>query len=1088
MKIDKIQLLDDMPASNEPDSFHHSVYASTLRDILLSNRPGLSVGLFGKWGYGKSTTIDRLEEMLKDKATVVVFNAWKTGGDSLRKQLLLAILEKIDPTEADRYKEIIGVPDIKKALAAQEKARKQGYFRGIVDALCQCWIDRTKRLSLIVLAIGMFILAGLLVYCKKTSPSMYAIAEAIVPTIAISIFVISISLLWKKYLTVIGVPEAMSESKILQYPEHFRDTFERQITRFCKKLKNRLVVVIDDLDRCESDVVVEALSAVRLFADQEKILGKPASEIPGPGCQFIVPCDEHQVVLALEANGHYASPKRNGYHNYSSELLRKFFDVVVRMDRFLPGSLASYAETQAETIGLSASTAREFIDLVLPKDPREVKKLLNSLKLAKATLARRQKAGILPADSDMPELERTLMVLVALRESSPDAYEEICENPALLQEVLEANIKPSKTILQVFGLLRRAGRTSPITTEYLISGQYERELMGLENGGAFALAFRNQDHEKFNEILAASSDKERVRLRVWMNSKIEHATTISRLRGDLSMLIDFSSIDDKSLEFIIPCVDACISHNDLIEEVLDDFPNYDELRGIIENVSAKSRETMLNAVLSSFLGDPNKRDRELGLLLYAVNLLSDYQKHGLLKWLTEAVKTSNNIEQDSVVQRVYNAIIPNKSICLGLAPDVGVILAQRTEWTDGSSDQTQDDPISWPRAQLVTILIGANASAAWDAISAIFSPQGQLATASSLHSCTPGVRAAWYSVNNLAKVIDANKASQLFPFIWKWLSQQSEETGTKLVLDTISPFLLVLGTKEADQVGTYLANVIWAKPEDTWLLDVVGNTPSDQDKAQAWLHISQNIFKQLSDKMKNVNELNNAQIQVLSTIKDMGWSVQKESDELLGQKLNTFPPQGNTKHIETWTACLTPLMGKECPNSSTAIRALLKSRQHINEALLAGMVVLWSKGIGSEDATIIANMCIDSDKQLPKLYETLSPIMNISGSERIIKVCVDLMKDDQNWMKEHSEVLAFSAKYLSIVEKDIQTRFLNLIGHLIILDEDASIILGLKILKQCSVVGPTVMKEVHLRMKSNNEEIREMAESLNTKHGTVIDS
>ena len=67
----KLVLLDDSPAGADgPASvaFNHGLYAGLLHDILLTNRPGICVGFFARWGQGKSTVVNLLSNVLAGKS------------------------------------------------------------------------------------------------------------------------------------------------------------------------------------------------------------------------------------------------------------------------------------------------------------------------------------------------------------------------------------------------------------------------------------------------------------------------------------------------------------------------------------------------------------------------------------------------------------------------------------------------------------------------------------------------------------------------------------------------------------------------------------------------------------------------------------------------------------------------------------------------------------------------------------------------------------------------------------------------------------------------------------------------------------
>jgi hypothetical protein len=84
------------------------------------------------------------------------------------------------------------------------------------------------------------------------------------------------------------------------------------------------------------------------------------------------------------------------YHNYSkTEMLRKFFDVVVRMDEIVPESLADFAADQAQRIGVSPELARDIIDAAAIREPRKVKAILNALRVAHEAVKRSHEQSLL---------------------------------------------------------------------------------------------------------------------------------------------------------------------------------------------------------------------------------------------------------------------------------------------------------------------------------------------------------------------------------------------------------------------------------------------------------------------------------------------------------------------------------------------------------------------------------------------------------------------------------------------------------------------------------------------------------------------
>jgi hypothetical protein len=82
----------------------HERVACTLEKLICSNEQGLTIGLEGGWGSGKSTVLNLLKEKLassEDNTLFFVFDAWAHDGDPLRKIFLESLITSIDPQQND---------------------------------------------------------------------------------------------------------------------------------------------------------------------------------------------------------------------------------------------------------------------------------------------------------------------------------------------------------------------------------------------------------------------------------------------------------------------------------------------------------------------------------------------------------------------------------------------------------------------------------------------------------------------------------------------------------------------------------------------------------------------------------------------------------------------------------------------------------------------------------------------------------------------------------------------------------------------------------------------------------------------------
>ncbi len=98
--------LPDFPVADDKFGSHGQV-AKSIADEVESNTPGMSIGLEGTWGSGKSSVIRMLEERWKDRKDIKVFtfDAWAHEGDSLRRSFLeemITFLQRVDG-DSDRW-------------------------------------------------------------------------------------------------------------------------------------------------------------------------------------------------------------------------------------------------------------------------------------------------------------------------------------------------------------------------------------------------------------------------------------------------------------------------------------------------------------------------------------------------------------------------------------------------------------------------------------------------------------------------------------------------------------------------------------------------------------------------------------------------------------------------------------------------------------------------------------------------------------------------------------------------------------------------------------------------------------------------
>jgi len=94
-------LTDQALKSAKYDEFGHADYASLLEKLIHEQPTPFNIGIFGRWGVGKSTIVNLLKERLEDdrkkgKIKILEVKVWKYDENSLRRKFIVKIAEGLD--------------------------------------------------------------------------------------------------------------------------------------------------------------------------------------------------------------------------------------------------------------------------------------------------------------------------------------------------------------------------------------------------------------------------------------------------------------------------------------------------------------------------------------------------------------------------------------------------------------------------------------------------------------------------------------------------------------------------------------------------------------------------------------------------------------------------------------------------------------------------------------------------------------------------------------------------------------------------------------------------------------------------------
>jgi predicted KAP-like P-loop ATPase len=411
-----LRLWSDDPADVDLLSF--SAISATIVDALLDDDlDPLAVGLSGSWGSGKTTVLRLIQQELKAAATseksilVVSTDPWRydptTGAkETLIAEVLQALKNHLESAGGDKQQ----------ALALLKKLAER------VD-----WARAVRIAAKGALAFQV--------------PSFEEVVKIIRPA-----------------------PEKDESPPGL---DAFRAEFEQLMDSEALADVRRVVVLVDDLDRCLPETVIDTLEAIRLF-------------LAVPKMSFVIAADEQRVAEAIRTRFEDYTPTPEAPEEPAALYLHKIVQTTVpipalsRFDteaylillqiltrlgetqraaciekctelRRSSGELDELAATAGEDISKELLFAARLTPILYEKlrgNPRRIKRFLNDLNVRQSIATRR---GI-KLD---PEVVAKLMVLEVLL---PDAFSQVLD--WLARNELRDRIA---------ALEAAAGRSDPVT-------------------------------------------------------------------------------------------------------------------------------------------------------------------------------------------------------------------------------------------------------------------------------------------------------------------------------------------------------------------------------------------------------------------------------------------------------------------------------------------------------------------------------------------------------------------------------------------------------------------------------------------------
>lgn len=393
--------------STSNDLLKTGIYAENLVKVI-ENTPKdrvFSIGVFGGWGTGKSSIISTAQDTIERKRKdikFITYDAWKYANDSFRRMFLLKVQQELKMQQTEEMKRFY------QAETAEAEPKTTLNAKGVAFAI-------------VVVAIVSIILF--------LTPAKIEWKIA-VPTIGtLGTFLLAL-------LNGLFYDLKISYSKpSLFAPEQFEACFKQMMSKCLKRqgmlqkiwstIKDyvtegdtsiigleKLVIVIDNIDRCPSDMAYQMLTDVKTFLCNENY-----------NLVFVVPVDDEALKKHLFRRWNRANDIE--VNKEKEEFLRKFFNVTLRIKPHQGTELLHFAHeiNRENNLGFTNDTlsivAKEFAD-----NPRRIIQLLNNLS---GDLA-------LYEDCFAEEYETAICAALILREEYPMFYKEATKDLNLVRQ------------------------------------------------------------------------------------------------------------------------------------------------------------------------------------------------------------------------------------------------------------------------------------------------------------------------------------------------------------------------------------------------------------------------------------------------------------------------------------------------------------------------------------------------------------------------------------------------------------------------------------------------------------------------------
>jgi KAP family P-loop domain len=386
----EFHVLLDSPADSP--AIGYDGYADALTEIIMSRPAAFAVGILGGWGSGKTTLMRAIVQNLdRDEHVVPVwFAAWRYEREP---NLILPLLDVLREALEKR---------------AEKSEAERGWARAAAVAVSRA---------------GLAFLAGLKL--KAGLPGGVGIDLELGKTID-------------------AIRSGPEEPEPLSFYHAGYQMLSEAIEKLSAKGTRRIVIFIDDLDRCLPTNALDVLESMKLFFDVD-------------GCVFVVGLDnkivEKAVALKYRAIAPIAGQDAAEPDISGSDYVKKLFQVPFTLPPVTADQLKGYLDSIEMYGGFDLAQVQDFRDHVRPHfeqlqgadklNLREIKRRINLYTTQLKILSRRL------GESLDPNVVLALLCMNSRSDWEP-FYEQLAADPEYFQKTLREVAEEDGQLDEVF--------------------------------------------------------------------------------------------------------------------------------------------------------------------------------------------------------------------------------------------------------------------------------------------------------------------------------------------------------------------------------------------------------------------------------------------------------------------------------------------------------------------------------------------------------------------------------------------------------------------------------------------------------------